>query len=325
MKTIRFSYGADLDWTSSLARQLDGKTEKNKIISCESISTGDRFFMKIQKGVVVYYHNTITHIDIKVVQKSNADDFIAVYYILSDKYSKYLSSHFSLDIGRWRYNFLIIDGKVESTYYIKAGTKTLALALFIKKSVIHSFAKNNHCWFSDFDKMLNPPQNRIIRLDRMSSESMEEINDLSKLKVGSPIFELYLKATVELLFSNYLKKLSSKRISIATDDSDFSNIVAVKLFLIDNSEKHFPGIKSISNIANMSESKLQHLFKKITGTTVNNYFMHNKLIRAKELLEENELTVSEISDRLHFANSSHFASAFKKHFGILPKQYIKQL
>lgn len=325
MKTISFSYSADLDWTASLADQLDGKIEKNTITSCESISTGDRYFMNIQKGVVVYYHNTITQVDIRMIQKSKTDDFIAVYYILSDKYSKYLGNDFSLDIGRWRYNFLIVDSKVESTYYIKAGTKTLALALFIKKSVIQSFAKINHYWFPDLDKMLNPPENLIIRLDRMSNESIQEINDLRKLKVGSVIFELYLKATVELLFSNYLKKVSTNRTIIETDDADFSNIVAAKLFLINNIEEHFPSIKSISGIANMSESKFQHLFKKITGITVNNYFMYNKLIRATELLEKNELTISEISDKLHFTNSSHFASTFKKHFGILPKQFIKQL
>jgi len=325
MKTISLSYSADLNWTAALAEQLDGKIEKNSIISCESISTGDRFFMNIQKGVAVYYHNTITHVDIRMIQKNQTDDFIVVYYILSDKYLKYLSNDFSLDIGRWHYNFLIVDSKVESTFYMKAGTKTVALALFIKKSVMETFAKTNHCWFPDLDKMLNPPKNMIIRLDRMSNESIQEIFNLRKLKVGSMIFELYLKATVELLFSNYLKKVSTKRTIIQTDDSDFSNIVAAKLFLINNIEEHFPSIKSISNIANMSESKFQHLFKKITGKTVNNYFMHNKLIRAKELLEENELTVSEISDRLHFTNSSHFASTFKKHFGILPKQFIKQL
>ena len=109
------------------------------------------------------------------------------------------------------------------------------------------------------------------------------------------------------------------------DDSDFSNIITAKLFLINNIEGHFPNIKTISNIANMSESKFQHLFKKLTGKTVNTYFMHNKLLRAKELLEENDLTISEISDKLHFTNSSHFASTFKKHFGILPKQFIKNL
>ncbi|WKL49441.1 AraC family transcriptional regulator [Flavobacterium pectinovorum] len=324
MKTISFSYSADLDWTSVLAQQLDGKIEQNLIISSETISTGDRFFMKLQKGVIVYYHNTTAVVDMKIIQKNKSDDFIAVYYILAEKYSKYLSNDFSYDIGRWGNNFLIIDSKMESTYYIKAGAKTQALAIFIKKSVIKSFAKTKYS-FPDLDKMINPPQNSIIRLDRMNNESVQELKDLFKLKVGGRIFELHLEATVELLFSNYLKKVSTKRTIIQTDDSDFSNIVAAKLYLVNNIEEHFPSIKSISNIANMSESKFQHLFKKITGKTVNNYFMHNKLIRAKELLEENELTVSEISDRLHFTNSSHFASTFKKHFGILPKQFIKQL
>jgi AraC-like DNA-binding protein len=325
MKTINLSYSADLDWTSSLARQLDGKIENNSIISCETISTGDRYFMSLQNGIVVYYHNTINHVDMKIIQKNKADDFIAVYYILSEKYSKFMSGDFSLDIGRWRYNFLIVDSKAESTYYIKSGTKTLSITILIKKSVMESFAKTNQVSFADLDKMINPPENYIIRIDRMSNESVEEINVLSKLKFGTTIFKLYLEAAVRVLFSNYLKKITAKRTIIETDDVDFLDIIAAKIYLMDNIEGHFPSIKIMAAIANMSESKFQHSFKKITGTTVNNYFMRYKLLKAIELLEDNELTISQISDRLHFTNSSHFASTFKKHYGILPKQFVKQL
>jgi len=307
-----------------LAKELDGRIEENLIISSETISIGDRFFTNLQKGVAVYYHNTTALVDMKMIQKNKSDDFIGVYYILAEKYSKYLSDDFSFDIGRWGYNFLIVDSKIESSYYIKAGTKTQAIAIFIKKSVIKAFAKTKY-FFPDLDKIMNPPKNSIIRLDRMSNESVQEIKDLFKLKVGGAIFELHLEATVQLLFSNYLKKISTKRTIMEVDDSDFSNIITAKLFLINNIEGHFPNIKTISNIANMSESKFQYLFKKLTGKTVNTYFMHNKLLRAKELLEENDLTISEISDKLHFTNSSHFASTFKKHFGILPKQFIKNL
>ena len=69
MKTITFSYGADLDWTSGLAKELDGRIEENLIISSETISIGDRFFTNLQKGVAVYYHNTTALVDMKMIQK----------------------------------------------------------------------------------------------------------------------------------------------------------------------------------------------------------------------------------------------------------------
>ncbi|MNY23086.1 Bacterial regulatory helix-turn-helix protein, AraC family [compost metagenome] len=53
--------------------------------------------------------------------------------------------------------------------------------------------------------------------------------------------------------------------------------------------------------------------------------MENKLLLGKELLENKQLTISQISDELNFTNNSYFASKFKEHFGLSPKAFYKQL
>lgn len=77
--------------------------------------------------------------------------------------------------------------------------------------------------------------------------------------------------------------------------------------------------------ANMSESKFKSLFKKITGNTPNAFFMDNKILLAKELLEQKKLTISQVSDKLNFTNNSYFSSKFKDHFGLTPKTFLNQL
>ncbi|MNR57973.1 Virulence regulon transcriptional activator VirF [compost metagenome] len=81
----------------------------------------------------------------------------------------------------------------------------------------------------------------------------------------------------------------------------------------------------MSKMSNMSESKFKTLFKKITGNTANVFFIENKLLLAKELIENKQLTISQISDQLNFTNNSYFASKFKERFGISPKAFNKQL
>nr|WP_262898989.1 AraC family transcriptional regulator [Flavobacterium branchiicola] len=95
--------------------------------------------------------------------------------------------------------------------------------------------------------------------------------------------------------------------------------------LIKNIENHFPSIKSLAENANMSESKFKNLFHKITGDTPNVFFMENKLLLAKELLEKKQLSISQVSDQLNFTNNSYFASKFKEYFGLSPKIFVKEL
>jgi AraC-like DNA-binding protein len=160
----------------------------------------------------------------------------------------------------------------------------------------------------------------------MSNESYHLLDDLRKLEVGGPVFDLNLTGTVHMLLSNYLKKLSTNRIIIQTvNETDLSSIIKTQQTLIQNIENHFPTIKSMASEANMSESKFKTLFRKITGITPNAFFMDNKLLLAKELLEKKQLSISQISNQLNFTNNSYFASKFKQHFGLSPKTFLKQL
>lgn len=327
MKIIEHSYGADLDWVEPLAKKLEGKIEGNFIIAPNKYSNATRYFLDCGDGIVAYYVDVINDREINLIQKNTKNDFIGIYYNLTEGEVKYSSNSFAKNVGRWQYNLLVIDSILDTNYHVQAGTRSHVVCIFIKKNKMASFAeKNDISIHTDIDKITNSSKNTIVRFDRMSDESYHIIEDLSKLKVGGPVFDLNLRATINLLLSNFLKKMSSSRIILQTlNEKDLAKIIAIQTYLIDNIDAHFPTIQFMSKKSNMSESKFKNLFKKITGKTPNTFFMENKLIRAKELLEENQLTISQISLQLNFTNNSYFASKFKDYFGISPKQYLKQL
>lgn len=326
MKIIEHTYGADLNWVAPFALQMEGKTDGNFIVIPDSIQTGTRYVLDCGDGIIAYYIDVTYNKNLHLIQKNNTNDFVGIYYNLTEGEASLRSSTFMHDIGRWKYNLTVIDGGLESNYFVKNGSKTYVLCIFVKKTTIATFAKKNNITFHNIDKIADPEKNTIIRLDRMSSESYHILTDLRKLKVGGPVFDLNLVGTVHLLLSNYLRKMASHRIIIQTvNESDLANIVATQMFLISNIEDHFPTIKLMASKANMSESKFKNLFKKITGATANAFFMDNKMLLAKELLEKKQLSISQVSDKLNFTNNSYFASKFKEQFGITPKSFIKQL
>lgn len=326
MKTIKHSYGADLSWIENFANQFGGKIEDNYIIMPEELQTGTRYFLDCGEGIVAYYVNVKYNKNFRFIQKNDDNDFVGLYYNLTEGEATVSRESTVYDVGRWRYNLSVLDGSLETDYNVKAGSSTFALYIFIKKEKIISFVKDHNITFRDIDLLTDPNRNTIVRFDRMSSESYHLLNDLRKLEVGGSIFNLNLIGTVQMLISNYLKKMASRRIIIQTvNSSDLSNIIASQMYLIDHIGDHFPSITQMANRANMSETKFKNLFKKITGSTANKFFMDNKLLKAKELLESKQLSISQVSDQLSFTNNSYFASKFKENFGLSPKTFIKQL
>ncbi|MNX47844.1 HTH-type transcriptional activator Btr [compost metagenome] len=326
MKVIEHHYSADLEWVEHYAAQIGGKIEGNFITTTEDFQTGTRYFLDCGDGIIAYYLDVEYHRNFQLIQKNLNQDFIGFYYNLTEGEATVRSGHFMYNVGRWQYNLSVIDGTLESRYEVAKGSKTFALCIFIKKSMIKTYLKKNNIFIQNIDTLIDSKLNTIVRFDRMSNESFHLLNDLKKLKVGGAIFDLNLRGTVHLLISNYLKKIATKRIIIQTvNENDLAKIISVQMYLINHVGEHFPSINFMAQMANMSESKFKSLFKKITGNTANVFFMENKLQFAKELLEKKQLTISQISDQLHFTNNSYFASKFKEHFGLSPKAFHKQL
>lgn len=326
MKIIKHSYGADLNWVEPFAKQFDGKVEGNFIIIPEDSQAGIRYFLDCGDGIVAYYLDVEYKKNFHLIQKNDSHDFVGFYYNLTDGEVTVSGDEFMYDVGRWQYNLAVIDGALESIYDVKTGSKTFALCIFIKKNRLEEFTKKNNIVFENIDQIVDSKKNTMIRFDRMSDETFHLLDDLRKLKPGGPIFNLNLVGTVHMLISNYLKKLASKRIIIQTvNKSDLANIINCQMYLIQNIKEPFPSIKLMANKANMSESKFKNLFRKITGKTPSIFFMDNKLLLSKDLLEKKQLSITQISDQLNFTNNSYFASKFKEHFGMTPKSYLKQL
>ena len=71
----------------------------------------------------------------------------------------------------------------------------------------------------------------------------------------------------------------------------------------------------------LSVSRLQHLFKHDTGTTLIRYLQKVRIERARKLLEETHLSVKQIISEVGAGDASHFIRAFRKAQGLSPKRY----
>lgn len=68
---------------------------------------------------------------------------------------------------------------------------------------------------------------------------------------------------------------------------------------------------------------LSNLFSEVKGTTIEHFIIAHKIERAKELLIYNELTLTEIAEKLHYSNVAHLSNQFKKVTGLTPSFFRK--
>lgn len=71
----------------------------------------------------------------------------------------------------------------------------------------------------------------------------------------------------------------------------------------------------------MPYQKISRIFSKHEGITLERYILHQKMERVKELLLQNEHTLSEIAYLMDFSSVHHLSSAFKKYCGLTVSEF----
>ncbi len=72
---------------------------------------------------------------------------------------------------------------------------------------------------------------------------------------------------------------------------------------------------------NLDYTYLANLFSEQQGTTIEHFIIFNKIQRIKELIGYNELSLTEISWKLHYSSVAHLSTQFKKITGVTPSHF----
>ncbi|MDI9309361.1 MAG: AraC family transcriptional regulator [Limnohabitans sp.] len=91
-------------------------------------------------------------------------------------------------------------------------------------------------------------------------------------------------------------------------------------------ENYIPKVKNseyISEKMNYDYNYLSTLFSEVTGITIEHSIILNKIERAKELLLYDELSLTQIADKLNYSGVAHLSNQFKKVTGLTPSFFKK--
>ena len=105
---------------------------------------------------------------------------------------------------------------------------------------------------------------------------------------------------------------------------DKNNIVfKIQQYIEENYANQSLSVSSMADALNRNPRYMLRIFKETLGEGILDYINQYRIAKAKELMQSNQYTLSEISEMVGYANVQSFRRAFTKFTGELPSQYIK--
>ena len=230
--------------------------------------------------------------------------------------------HLITDKRPFRNDIFLTDTRDNAFLRFSAGTKVKRLLvvcthetaeLYLPKELfdrLSSFARENS--ITDNPLFISLPHRTMLK-------EIFEIKDndpLSQIRRLSGIIHL----TEKFLYS-FLRQ-EQATLPRAVKKNDLESMQHIEQILSSRLEG-FPSLEFLAHEVFMSTSKLKNLFKQVYGHTLYDYYNKSRLQRAKELLVTGQCSIKQAGSEIGFSNLSHFAKAFKKEFGILPRDLIK--
>ncbi len=174
----------------------------------------------------------------------------------------------------------------------------------------------------------------VLMLTAKSSQESE----IHGLKTGADdyIRKPFDMELLELKLSNIMKQreelrkvfnrkivLQPKEVTVTSADERFLQKA------IDIVEKHMMNtdfnVEMLVKEMSHSRSNLYLKFKELTGLSSSEFIRNIRLKRAMQLLEQSDMSVKEIMYMTGFNTASYFSKCFKKQFGVVPSEYVRQI
>ncbi len=214
---------------------------------------------------------------------------------------------------------------INCTIHIPANTNVHAVTILFHRNFIQNFIDP-----SIFDTFISNYYYRELHgeqveyIDSVYRAIMHEIITEHALH---PITKQFIYSRILLLMEklmiNFLEKLKTGVLAPKIKVDEVNNMIQAEAELVKNFSEPAANISSLSKMAGMSPTKFKKQFRNFYGLPVFEYYQKNRMLYAKNLLKQGVYSIQEVGNNVGYTNLGHFAAAFKKEFGLLPKDWVQ--
>lgn len=110
--------------------------------------------------------------------------------------------------------------------------------------------------------------------------------------------------------------------SFSKNPADTTKIQKAEQLILANLQQPLT-IPQLAQKVGLNQCYLKKGFKELYGTTIYDYVQEQRMVQAKVLLGNPQLSIAQIADMIGFSNANSFSTAFKRIVGMQPSEWAK--
>lgn len=146
-------------------------------------------------------------------------------------------------------------------------------------------------------------------------------NIYENLKIDTYTSITFALANLCMIFGEMFSLIPNNNVKNKTKSVTY--IEQIKSY-IENNYYNRISVKEISESIELNRTYLSTLFRKNMGVKLNEYLIQYRISQAIKMLENSDMTITEISDYSGFTSAQNFFIRFKQRMGISPSEYRKR-
>lgn len=311
-------------WMSGLALQLNTTPNDRTLTIPAHIGSGTIHARNVNPHLSYAVMNFKLDTDLEFHRGSGVPGFVISFNLVEVAREMLVGHHQHIvtDKRPFRNDIFLSDAQDSAYLRISAGSNVRRLLIFCSHELAQQYLPieiyNKLAAFSRENSISEHPL--FINLSHRTM-----LKEIFELKENDPLNPIRMLSGITHLIEKFLHSfLRQEQAALprTVKKNDLESMQHVEQILSGRLEG-FPSLESLAQEVFMSTSKLKNLFKQVYGHTLYDYYNKSRLQRAKDLLITGQCSIKQAGSEIGFSNLSHFAKAFRKEFGILPRDLVK--
>lgn len=320
-----YPYSDHLTYLQTLAQALNVPVENNTILLPSSFGSGYVRAIELANGLQILVNEVVIYDTVKIIRNTTAlqngytlrfDEVINVAGLTVEMENEIFEEN------NLAYSGVTLTNSLTSfTYTAPAGTQNRCVNIYFTEEWL-----NKNFGITNTDEAMVKYlslKTAILNFEVLNLEYRQLMEEIFFVKTEQPMQKVILQNRVMLLMEKFFKSIYKrindieKNIIVSVDT--VKRMMQLESLLVKDLSVLPPTIPLLAKQALMSETKLKIVFKQVYGYNIYEYYQKSRMLKARQLLKAQGLSIKEIGQMLGFQNLSNFSIAYKKEFNMLPR------
>lgn len=141
-----------------------------------------------------------------------------------------------------------------------------------------------------------------------------------EVKIGEAVLDTEMPEDLMRQFETELNKIGFELVTDLKTQLLEQVRIIIREYIQDESDKVNLSVK-LSEKLGYDYTYLSNLFSSETESTIEKYYIGQRIEKAKELLKHGDASVTDVAGRLGYSSGAYLSAQFKKLTGVTPGQY----